>query len=180
MALVSTFEVLVKSQLPPELKSPLSRKVIQGYFLTLSNLNPFPVVLSLVFTAITPSLADVITFLDVTGINLGDSLVPDPIPPKVRFQLRLPANDTGLFLLQPDIIKRPELLTTPEESLEIRGFVEIFVSSLSGRNAADILITPEQRGTFFGDLTAMDPQLDQIAYGIPTATGGSLFTLSNS
>ncbi|MCC5649536.1 hypothetical protein LC609_06705 [Nostoc sp. XA013] len=67
--LVSTFEILVKSQLPPELKSPLSRKVIQGYFLTLSNLNPFSVVLSLVFTAVTPSLNDVIPLLDVTVID---------------------------------------------------------------------------------------------------------------
>lgn len=178
--LVSTFEILVKSQLPPELKSPLSRKVIQGYFLTLSNLNPFSVVLSLVFTAVTPSLNDVIPFLDVTGVNVGGPLVPDPIPPKVRFQLRLPANDTGLFLLQPDIINNPELLTDEKQSLEVRGFVEIFVSSLSGRNSADILVTPEQRGTFFGDLKATDPRLDQIAYSIPTAHGGSLFTLSNS
>ncbi|MBD2246329.1 hypothetical protein [Nostoc sp. FACHB-888] len=178
--LVSTFEILVKSQLPPELKSPLSRKVIQGYFLTLSNLNPFSVVLSLVFTAVTPSLNDVIPLLDVTGVNVGGPLVPDPIPPKVRFQLRLPANDTGLFLLQPDIIKKPELLTDEKQSLEVRGFVEIFVSSLSGRNSADILVTPEQRGTFFGDLKAADPRLDQIAYSIPTAHGGSLFTLSNS
>lgn len=176
--LVSTFELLVKSQLQQGSTDPLSRTVIQGYFLTLSNLNPFSVILSLVFTAITPPLENVIPLLDVTGTNVGGNLVPDPIPPKVRFQLRLPANDTGLFLLQPDLFnKRDELL---RNGLEVRGFVEIFVSSLSGRNSADLLLTPEQRGTFFKDLTATDAQLDQIAYSIPTANGGSLFTLSNS
>ena len=46
MALVSTFEVLLKPQLPADLPAPfndvknLSRNVIQGYFLTISNLIP--------------------------------------------------------------------------------------------------------------------------------------------
>ncbi len=50
--LVSTFEVLVKPQLPaiPGITANLSRNVIQGYFLTIANVNPFPVTVSVVFT----------------------------------------------------------------------------------------------------------------------------------
>jgi hypothetical protein len=42
--LVSTFEILLKSQLPsvPAL-AKLNRKVIQGYFLTIANVNIVPV-----------------------------------------------------------------------------------------------------------------------------------------
>jgi hypothetical protein len=176
--LVSTFEILVKSQLQQGSTDPLSRTVIQGYFLTLSNLNPFDVTVSLVFTALTPSIKEVIPLLDVEGMNVQGSLVPELVPEKARFTLTLPKNDTGLFLLQPDIISKPELLT--DANLEVRGFMEIFISSLSGRNSADLLLTPEQRGTFFKNLEAPNPRLDQIAYSIPTANGGSLFTLSNS
>lgn len=71
--LISTFELLLKSQLPtdlpptvpPEAKN-LSRNVIQGYFLTISNLSSVDIVLSLVFTTrLNPptTLDKLITFL---------------------------------------------------------------------------------------------------------------------
>ncbi len=179
--LLSTFEILVKSQLQQGSLSPLSRTVIQGYFLTISNVNFFDVTLSLVFTSLSPPLVDVLPFLDVTGMNMIGNLTEVGFSGKSRFTLTIPANDTGLFLLQPDIINKPEILTNAD--FEVRGFVEIFLSSLSGRNSADLLVTPEQRGTFFRDLDANNPPrigLDQIAYSIPTATGGSLITLSNA
>jgi hypothetical protein len=56
MALVSTFELLVKSQLPSVPALPagpltnLSRIALQGYFLTMANVNFFDVTLSVVFT----------------------------------------------------------------------------------------------------------------------------------
>lgn len=57
--LVSTFEILVKPQFPTTLPpgapvipgiGNLSRKVIQGYFLTVANVNFFPVTVSVVLT----------------------------------------------------------------------------------------------------------------------------------
>lgn len=194
--LVSTFELLVKSQLPrldqiePSPTAPppdvlaklqkLGRTVIQGYFLTLSNINFFDVTISLVFTALTPpvDIDETILFLDVQGINISGDLRRELVRGKARFTLTIPANDTALFLLQPDFIMKPELLTNP--NFEVRGFVEIFISSLSGQNSAELLLTPEHRGTFYKDLDAADPQLDQIVYALPTASGGSLFRLSNS
>ncbi|MBW4640056.1 MAG: hypothetical protein KME05_17875 [Gloeocapsa sp. UFS-A4-WI-NPMV-4B04] len=200
--LVSTFEILVKSQLPnPDQIEPLpneplpsappddvlakiqklGRTVIQGYFLTIANLNDFKVTVSLAFTALTPSISldETIGLLDVKETNLVIKGKPDLLDGKVRYTLTVPANDTGLFILQPDFITNPQLLDNKD--FEVRGYVEISLSMLvKGKNAARLLLTPEHRGTFFKDLEADDPQLDQIVYSLPTARGGSLFKLSYS
>lgn len=47
--LISTFELLLKSQLTQEVRN-LSCNVTQDYFLTIANLSSFDLVLSLVFT----------------------------------------------------------------------------------------------------------------------------------
>ncbi|MBD2741803.1 hypothetical protein [Coleofasciculus sp. FACHB-1120] len=189
--LVSTFELLVKSQLPKNLPSPLpnnleklSRTVIQGYFLTLANTTSSTVKVSLVFTAVSPAIdiEKTFVFLDVEGVNIPGDLIPDTAPNKARFTITIPANDTGLFILQPDILKTGKdsktLLDTAD--FELRGYVEIFMSSLSKSKSAKLLLTPEHRGTFFKNLKDADPQLDQIVYSLPTANGGSLFNLKNS
>ena len=189
--LVSTFEILVKSQLPKNLPSPLpanleklSRTVIQGYFLTLANTTSSTVKVSLVFTAVTPSIDidKTFIFLDVEGVNIPGDLIPDTAANKARFTITIPGNDTGLFILQPDILKAGKdgktLLDTAD--FELRGYVEIFMSSLSKSKSAKLLLTPEHRGTFFKNLKDADPQLDQIVYSLPTANGGSLFNLKNS
>lgn len=194
--LVSTFELLVKPQLPKqedlpaqvpdELKTKigkLSRTVIQGYFLTISNLNNFEITLSLVFTIVSnPPVnkfkEDLVAFFDVQDKNLiVPPVEPDIIPNKVRYTRTIQANETGLFLLQPNILE-PKLLN--DEDFEVRGYVEAYVSSLSkGYRSAKLLLTPEHRGTFYKDLDADGAavQLDQIAYSLPTAHGGSLFEL---
>lgn len=174
--LVSTFELLVKPQLPKELQQPpfdkISRTVIQGYFLTLANVTNRDVRVSLVFTALSPTLdpATTVTFLDISGGNVRGDVAPES-PGKTSFPITIPANDTGLFILQPD----PALLNNTDPDFEVRGYVEIFLSSLSFSRTTTLLLTPEHRGTFFKDLTAADPQLDQIIYPLPTATGSSLF-----
>jgi hypothetical protein len=194
MTLVSTFEVLLKPQLPSNVGiSSLSRKVLQGYFLTVANVNFFPVTLSLVFTVIFPqnpldptalpqNFNDFIEAIDVSGINLiSNTLVPEQVPAnnKARLTFTLPANATGLILLQPNITDR-ELFKA--QNFEARGYVEIFLSSLSGSDTATLLVTPEHRGTFFNKFDSDDPDdvnLDQIAYSLPVSNGGVL-KLSNS
>ena len=191
--LVSTFELLVKRQFPKQEDLPvsvpddlkdeiekLSRTVIQGYFLTISNLNAFDVTLSLVFTVVSNPPVDInelVGFIDVQETNMLADIQPDVVPGKIRFTRTIPSSDTGLFLLQPNILI-PELLT--DENFEVRGYVEIFISSLStGHEFAKFLLTPEHRGTFFKSLdsTGSEVQLDQIAYSLPTAHGGSLFEI---
>ncbi|MBW4615548.1 MAG: hypothetical protein KME21_20180 [Desmonostoc vinosum HA7617-LM4] len=199
--LVSTFEVLLKPQFPtnPGGFNQISRTVIQGYFLTIANVNFFPVTVSLVFTikfpadptdpAETPtSFKDFINAVDISGQNLFSgafsqaTLVPEIVPQnnKARLTFTIPDNTTSLLILQPDFINQPGLLTAA--NFEARGYVEIFLSSLSGSDTATLLITPEQRGTFFKDLkgeTLADIGLDQIVYPLPISNGG-VFKLSNS
>jgi hypothetical protein len=178
--LVSTFELLVKPQLPKEIQQPpfdrISRTVIQGYFLTLANVTKFDVRVSLVFTALSPILdpATTVTFLDILGTNVPGDVIPES-PGKTSFAITIPANDTGLFILQPD----PRLLNNTDPDFEVRGYVEIYLASLSPVRNVTLLLTPEHRGTFFKDLTAADPQLDQIIYPLPTATGSSLYRFRN-
>lgn len=186
MMLVSTFELLVSSQLPRNASIPapfnkLGRTVIQGYFLTLANVTNSNITVSLIFTALTPSvnIADTFTFLDVDGTNLPGDLTPDLSGTKARFNnLTIPANDTCLFILQPDIVKdNGALLNTAD--FEVRGYVEIVATSLS-QEVGRLLLTPEHRGTFFKDLNAADPQLDQFVCPLPMPSGGSLFELRRS
>lgn len=191
MALISTFEVLLTPQLPkvlpPDLNTVknLGRNVIQGYFLTVANINSIDLVLSLVFTTILPpgvDLMKIITFTDVSGEDKPAPLVPDSVGNKYRFSpLELPAGATALFILQP--LPTDEAiaeLDKPEGiGIEARGFVEIFLSSLSGTTppGVEIQVTAEHRGTFFGDALGekiADRSLDQIAYSLPVQNGGRI------
>jgi hypothetical protein len=143
----------------------------------LSNLSNRDLILSLVFTVSnTISTDKVISFLDNSLAD--DSLgLPTIVGNKLRFSpITLVAGDTSLFLLQPNFISSPELLVNTD--LEIRGYVEIFLSSLSGnpRNV-QIQVTPEHRGTFY-KFNEEDPDtlfnLDQYAYALPVQNGGLL------
>jgi hypothetical protein len=175
--LVSTFELLVKPIAPAGGPPQVARTVVQGYFLTIANPNNFSVGLRLQFTATTPGLnvIDTVTILDVTGANIFGDITPVD-PKRSTFNLSLPANDTALVTLLPDITK-PELLAA--KSLEIRGYVEILATSPFAPTKFDLLLTPEHRGTFLpNDLAAPNPDFDQLAYALPTANGGNLFTLT--
>jgi hypothetical protein len=194
--LVSTFELLVKPQLPkdvildrvpgvtPELKNKIAqlrRNAIQGYFLTIANLGARDLLLSLVFTIKNNvDLRTIVPILDTTGSDdsfRNLTVTPSPIANKLSFSpLRLVAGDTALFLLQPNFLSVPQLLV--DTNFEVRGFVEVFLSSLSGspRNA-QIQVTPEHRGTFY-KFPENDPNtlsnLDQYAYSLPVQNGGLL------
>jgi hypothetical protein len=182
MAFISTFEILLKPQLPksitakkPEL-SPLSRKILQGYFLTIANITNDFAFLSLVITTRTPGLeADkILTVLDAVGGNDPVSSVFEGTGEiqKTRFTFPINANDTGLFILQPNALN-DEL--REEANFELRGYVEIFISSVSTTKTTQLLITPEHRGTFFG---TDNSELGEIAYVLPIANGNSLFELT--
>lgn len=194
--LISTFELLIKPQLPkdaildnvpgvtPELKNKISqlrRNAIQGYFLTLANLGARDLLLSLVFTVKNNAdLVKIVPILDTTGSDdaFGSlTPIPSPFANKLSFSpLPLVAGDTALFLLQPNFLSFPELLV--DTNFEVRGFVEVFLSSLSGRpRNAQIQVTPEHRGTFY-KFPENDPNtisgLDQYAYSLPVQNGGLL------
>jgi hypothetical protein len=138
----------------------------------------------LVFTVKTPELdmEKTITLLDNNGQNVVGRVFKEPgdtMMSKTRFTVPLAGNDTTLFILQPNITN---LDLISQANFEARGYAEISLSSVSTPTATQILVTPEHRGTFFGDLGSNsggdgDCQLGEVAYALPTANGGSLFEL---
>lgn len=196
--LISTFELLVKPQLPsikilqeinPSLSSSqleflggLSRTVIQGYFLTIANPSHKEISLSIVYT-LKPQLPidfeQLITFLDSAGnqqdtsanlISLGDDKYSIPA-------LKLQPRETILLILQPNFVSFPNL--TADENFEARGYAEIFLglNTPSDQNTS-VLVTPEHRGTFYADnpnQTLSAPvSLGEISYSLPVQNGGLL------
>jgi len=187
--LVSTFELLVKPISTPGFgPGAASRLVAQGYFLTIANPNNVEVGVRLQFAATTPTLtlADTVIIRDVLAVgnasNVFGELVPTADPKKLNYDLNIPAHDTVLVTLLPDLARdvqppfgTPDLITT---QYEIRGYVDISLRSPFNLNGLNLLLTPEHRGTFLPqNLAAPNPDFDQLVYSLPTATGSSLFTL---
>lgn len=187
MAHVSTFELLLKPQLPRfvtndpnnvELKE-ITRTILQGYFLSIANLSDSMTMISLEFTTTTPSLQkeDILTFLDTKGG--GEETIKHDIMNvgsvnKFQCTFGLDAYDTGLFILQPNILD-DEIFK--EADYELRGYVDIKVlvsAELSTKKKTELLLTPEHRGTFFGNDRT---ELGEVAYALPLANGKALYEL---
>ncbi|MBW4662078.1 MAG: hypothetical protein KME15_25760 [Drouetiella hepatica Uher 2000/2452] len=168
---VSSFELLVK----PIITSPSApnRTIIQGYFLTISNASLFDVKLTLGFSATDPGLlsSPVVAFWDVNGTNQEIIQVPF----RSSFDIELPASDTGLFLLQPDV-RNPDVVKA--RNTEIRGRVVASIRSVTPPSifpnppeTLELLFSPTQRGTFFPQGSNTPPTFgdyDQLAYSLPT------------
>lgn len=196
MSAISTFELLYKPQLPrdvtsrfPELE-PLARTVLQGYFLTVANLEDKGVTLSLTFVTRTPSLdvRGVLARLDVQdqngplGLELTNSTPaagqPAPVEgelTKTKYEFFLNPQDTGLVLVQPNVLDQTIRRTA---NFEIRGYVELALSSKNMQQTGRVLISAEHRATFFAgnDRSA----LGEIAYPLPLAGGSALLELQRS
>ena len=182
---VSTFEVLVKRLIPPSVDIlGAGRTVIQGYFLTISNLNlSSAVTLRLNFRAQTPNITSqtLLAFFDVNGTNTV--LAPTGTPITQTYTVTIPAGDTGLFILQANV-GNPNLINNP--NIELRGYVTISLANPFGNKSFDLLVTPEHRGTFLpkGYVVPVTPPIvttldfDQLAYALPTANPGNKFNLS--
>lgn len=170
--LVSTFELLVKPITPAGAgPASLARTIVQGYFLTIANTSNVPAPLRLSFRATTPNidLATTVTITDITGTNTFGDLTAAS-----NFDITIPANDTALFILQPDVTL-PAVLAA--RNLEVRGYVEISARGF-GFNTFELLLTPEHRGTFFsGNVLAPGSDIDQLVYALPTALGKAQYSL---
>ncbi|VEP11556.1 conserved hypothetical protein [Hyella patelloides LEGE 07179] len=180
---VSTYELLVKPIITRD-QSP-NRTVIQGYFLTIANPSFSNLEIRLTFTALTPSF-DSSSFAAFWDVN-GDNNPLAPIPVLIgeseflrSYEVNLPALDTGLFLLLPDV--REEEVVVGRDT-EIRGYVTLSIPSASftdGDNMRTLLLSAQQRGTFLpqGDIEPPDMgDFDQLSYSLPLANGGSEVTL---
>ncbi|MEL6581734.1 MAG: hypothetical protein AAFQ14_18475 [Cyanobacteria bacterium J06621_12] len=177
---VSNYELLVK----PIINTPSSpnRTVIQGYFLTIANPSFSNLEIQLTFKARTPDFnsSSFAAFWDIDGTNL-ELPIPGGLGCLKTFRFDLPALDTGLFLLLPDVRERD---LVANRNTEIRGYVRLSIPSASRVGNSDrmrtILLSAQQRGTFLPQGNTLPPaagDFDQQAYSLPLANGRSEVTL---
>jgi hypothetical protein len=192
---ISTFELLTAPiapvmGLPPALL-PVARRIVQGYFLTISNLEAFSVVYRIDFTISLPVPADpnkillnnAVLLIDFEGANTEVPLTQVPEQPEVyRGFFTIPAHKTASVQLLP---KLPDVLTPG--LLEVRGYVSlsraVFGFPPESFPPVKVLLNPEIRGTFLpnnfpsGATTELD--FDQINYTLAIASGKGLNEISN-
>lgn len=187
--LVSHFELLVKRtasvSAPPNITAPF-RRVVQGYFLTITNLGLVSKNLKLRFkiTANTgnrtlTSLNTQCIYDNTNNLNLTLTSLPSIPAGTQRWDTQffnLGANQTALIVVVPNF---NNFLGNINPDMEIRGYVELFqqTSGLAWPiSSVQVLLTAETRGTFLdNDYPSSNPanelDFDQIAYTLPLASG---------
>lgn len=182
MGIISTFELLVKPIAPrdpiPEDFRAVARRVVQGYFLTITNLSNLDLRFRFRFTASSVNATNVIgasgpgsfvnqvdLLYDIDGSenlpleNVGISATG---PGFVRIRGDLPSlrgNQTATVQLLPRLTR--SVLENEDPELEIRGFADVFIPLIASANedggfslirqtdeSVPVLLQPEIRGTF--------------------------------
>jgi hypothetical protein len=190
---ISTFELLAKPIAPVAGNlSPVGRRIVQGYFLNISNLEEFEVEYRILFTISTPGQNDpnriitlganrnVILVVDVAGNNIEIPLTQNGAAVYRGFFI-IPARQTASVELLPRL---PQVLTPG--LLEVRGFVSLFRRRKLFGNLppVKVLLNPEIRGTFLPKGFPPPPNaplppdtefdFDQINYSLAIASGKAL------
>lgn len=200
---ISTFELLVKriAPLPPP-GSPgapalatVARRVVQGYFLTISNLEDEEFRYTLDFHISAPNPADpdrtlagnTVVLVDIAGANQPLTLFPtNATVSTTRFStsFTLGAKQTASLQLLPNLT--PALLANANPDLEVRGFVRLrlpavisfspFIRFVPQSNSpVKVLLNPEIRGTFLpNSFPGSGDDFDQINYPLELASGKGL------
>ena len=194
--IVSNFELLLNrianvTNLPASV-TPLFRRVVQGYFLTITNLDKvrtglFRLKLTIPNSngnrIINPNNVD--CFFDNGIINnyqlpINRLSIPTSTAKSLTFyseSFEIAPKQTGIVLVLPKVTA---FITNPNPDLEIRGFVELEQVRQSmfsfSTPAIDVLVTPETRGTFLDNAypttnTVDELDFDQLAYSLPIASG---------
>ncbi|MGB3693401.1 MAG: hypothetical protein WBG70_08470 [Spirulinaceae cyanobacterium] len=198
---VSTFELLAKRIAPPPTSPTLARRVVQGYFLTISNLEDEEFRYTLEFQISLPDPPDsdrtlagnATVLLDVAGAN--QPLTLSPVSAAVgttRFStsFRLGGKQTASLQLLPNLT--PALLADPNPDLEVRGFVRLRLPAVfrfqsfpprfrrvpQSDSPVKVLLNPEIRGTFLpNNFPSGGGDFDQINYPLVLASGKGLNTI---
>jgi hypothetical protein len=191
---ISTFEILTAPIAPviglPPVLLPVARRIVQGYFLTISNLEAFSVVYRIDFTVSLPVAADpnkillnnAVLLVDFEGPNTEVPLTQPGPPELYRAFFTIPAHKTASVQLLP---KLPDVLTPG--LLEVRGYVSlsraVFGLPPESFPPVKVLLNPEIRGTFlpnnFPSAATTDLDFDQINYTLAIASGKGLNEISN-
>jgi hypothetical protein len=193
---ISTFEILTAPIAPvmgiPPVLLPVARRIVQGYFLTISNLEAFSVVYRIDFTISLPVPADpnkillnnAVLLVDFEGPNTEVPLTQQlPAKPEVYSGFfTIPAHKTASVQLLP---KLPDVLAA--SMLEVRGYVSlsraVFGFPPESFPPVKALLNPEIRGTFlpnnFPAPPATELDFDQISYTLAIASGKGLNEIPN-
>jgi hypothetical protein len=193
---ISTFELLAKPIAPrnqlPVAQRPVARRIIQGYFLTITNLESIELTYRLEFRISTPNPVDpdrtlfnnVDLLIDIAGANTFIPLSGNAGSTTFGGSFRLPAGQTASVQLLPRLS-----LLIPDPDFEVRGYVVLRLPAL-GRGIfqfgpqtekpVSVLLSPEIRGTFIpNDFPASATgDFDQINYALPIASGKALNALA--
>ncbi len=182
---LSTFELLVKRIAPPPAPASVARRVVQGYFLTLTNLESRDLTFRVRFNISRPNPAgdpdrtlfdNVDLIYDIAGANDLIPLTGNAASTVFGGSFRVPARQTASVQLLP----KQSLFGAANPDFEVRGFVTLRLPRLRGMaqspTPAKVLLNAEVRGTFlpngFPDGTLED--LDQINYSLTLASGKAL------
>lgn len=194
---VSTFELIFKPQSPADVAGagPVDR-VIQGYFLAITNLEdkPYKYALDFVATPVSDPLrslaGNTVVFVDTPSVDNQQGVLNGTLSSKVfrpsTGLIEIPAHGTALVAVLPSafgpVPGDPTPLTEP--NFEVRGFVRIrlpalrhapFKSIFNLKAQSDkpvkVLLTPQHRATFF---TAAGKVSDQTQTSLPNASGAAL------
>jgi len=212
--LVSTFELLVKRIAPlapggagAGVNAPF-RRVVQGYFLLITNLNPSRTAnffLQFTIPSLPAASTDAFNREIVPGTT-GNVRTGYDVAAQNNVSLTLNAGvananfkkyNTARFSAGPlqtvsvnllPNLSNPDVLTN--ESLEVRGSVELFQAYggfreiITGVPATDVLLSAEIRGTFLdndypNNMVGTELDFDQINYGLPLASGNGRNTVES-
>ena len=197
---LSTFELLVKPIAPrfpatvpgSGAITAVARRAVQGYFLTISNLETKDLTFRLEFVISKPNPADPDRTLfnnadlvvDIAGANTPITLSGGVTATSFSGFFRLPAGQTASVQLLPKLSLG--LLSDPNPDLEIRGYVKLTLPALfrnirqgfvsQSAEPVKVLLNPEIRGTFLPNNypATLTGDFDQINYALAIASGKAL------
>jgi hypothetical protein len=182
---ISTFELLVKRIAPPPAPQDVARRVVQGYFLTITNLEPKDLTFRIQFSISKPNPAgdpdrtlfnNAALFFDIAGANNPIPLSGDANSTTFGGSFLLPARQTASVQLLPNT----SLFADQNPDFEVRGFVTLRLPQIrrqpQSATPVKVLLNPEIRGTFLpnGFPGGAAEDFDQINYPLTVATGKGL------
>ncbi|MCU0524166.1 MAG: hypothetical protein MUF72_05025 [Elainella sp. Prado103] len=190
---LSTFELLVKRIAPlngQPAVTAVARRVVQGYFLTLSNLESIDLTFQLEFFISRPNPPDPDRTLDgradaiydIAGANVPLFLYGNSTSIRFATSFRVPAKQT----ISVQLLPKPFMFSDLNPDFEVRGYVSLSLPALfdidsfsfkpQSNQPVQVLLNPEMRGTFLPNNypAALGGDFDQINYPLAIATGKSL------
>ncbi len=181
---ISTFELLVKRIAPPPAPADVARRVVQGYFLTITNLESKDLTFRIQFNISKPNPVDpdrtlfnnAGLFFDIAGANNPITLSGNANSTIFGGSFMLPARQTASVQLLPN----QSLFADQNPDFEVRGFVTLRLRQIKRQpqsaTPVRVLLNPEIRGTFLPNAFpgGVVEDFDQINYPLTVASGKGL------